>query len=73
MAKNKKKAEEQTITINDKSYNVADLTQGQIMNVNHCQDLSRKLESARFNVQQLEGGFAYFMGLLQESLNAESN
>ena len=67
MSKNKKEA--QKITIDGKEYSVDDLTKEQIMNVNHCQDLSRKLESARFNVQQLEGVFAYFMGLLQESLH----
>ena len=69
MAKQKKKANEQTVNINGKEYKVADLSQEQILNVNHCQDLSRKLESARFNVQQLEGGFNYFMNQLTESLD----
>ena len=68
MAKQKKKANEQTVNINGKEYKVADLSQEQILNVNHCQDLSRKLETARFNVQQLEGGFNYFMSQLTESL-----
>ena len=63
-----KKQKEQTITIDDKEYKVADLSQEQIMNVNHCQDLSRKLESARFNVQQLEGGYKHFLNVLTASL-----
>jgi len=63
-----KKQKEQTVTINDKEYKVSDLSQEQIMLVNHCQDLSRKLESARFNVQQLEGGRNHFMEKLQGSL-----
>ena len=73
MAKNKKKAEEQTITINDKSYNVADLTQEQIQMVNHVSDLDNKLNSMQFNLAQIQGGRNYFMEKLQESLNAESN
>jgi len=34
-----KKQKEQTITIDEKEYKVSDLSQEQIMNVNHCQDL----------------------------------
>ena len=63
-----KKQKEQTVTINDKEYKVSDLSQEQIMLVNHVSDLSRKLESARFNVQQLEGGRNHFMEKLQGSL-----
>ena len=63
-----KKQKDQTISINEKEYKVSDLSQEQIMLVNHVSDLSRKLESARFNVQQLEGGMNHFMEKLQGSL-----
>jgi hypothetical protein len=63
-----KKQKEQTITIDDKEYKVSDLSQEQIMNVNYCQDLQRKLDSARFNVQQLEGGYKHFLNRLTASL-----
>ena len=68
MAKNKKKAEEQTITINDKEYKVSDLSQEQIQMVNHVSDLDNKLNSMQFNLAQIQGGRNYFMEKLQESL-----
>jgi len=67
-----KKQKEQTITINDKEYKVSDLSQEQIMLVNHVSDLDNKLGSARFNVEQLQGGRNHFMELLETSL-AESD
>jgi len=63
-----KKQKEQTVTINDKEYKVSDLSQEQIMLVNHVSDLDNKLGSARFNVEQLQGGRNHFMGLLESSL-----
>ena len=53
MAK-KQKEKPQTISINDVEYNVNDLTQEQIIMVNHVQDLDRKLSSAQFNIDQLK-------------------
>jgi len=67
-----KKQKEQTITINEKEYKVSDLSQEQILLVNHVSDLDNKLGSARFNVEQLQGGRNHFMGLLEQSL-AESD
>jgi len=63
-----KKQKEQTVTINDKEYKVSDLSQEQIMLVNHVSDLDNKLGSARFNVEQLQGGRNHFMELLETSL-----
>jgi len=68
MAKNKKKAEEQVIMINNVEHKVSDLSQEQIMYVNHVSDLDRKLESSRFNLDQLQGGRNHFMNLLEASL-----
>jgi len=36
--------------------------------VNHVADLENKMRSARFNVEQLEGGREYFMDKLNGSL-----
>ena len=67
MAKDEKK----TITVNDQTHNVEDLTDVQVTMVNHLQDLERKLSSARFNVDQLTVGREAFIKLLEDSLNEE--
>ena len=66
-----KKRKEQTITINDKEYNVNDLTQEQIQLVNHVSDLTNKEKTMSFNLQQIIGGKDYFMNRLNESLNVQ--
>jgi len=63
-----KKEKEQTITINDKEYKASDLTNEQIVMVNHINDLDRKLDSARFNLDQLQVGRNSFMNMLTASL-----
>ena len=69
MGKNEKTP--QTVTIDDKEYNVDDLTQEQIALVNHVADLDRKISSAQFNLDQLNVGRGAFMNMLTESLKAE--
>ena len=66
-----KTQKEQTITINDVEYNVEDLTEEQIALVNHVSDLDRKLSSARFNLDQLQGGRMFFMSQLETALVEE--
>ena len=66
-----KTQKDQTITINDVEYNVEDLTEEQVALVNHVADLDRKLNSARFNLDQLQGGRMFFMSQLEASLAAE--
>lgn len=65
MAKDEKK----TITVNDKTHNIEDLNERQMIMVNHLQDLERKLSNARFNVDQLTVGKDAFITLLEGSLN----
>lgn len=67
MAKDEKK----TISVNDKEYNVEDLTDQQIAMVNHITDLDRKLANARFNVDQLAFGREAFVNALAASLEAK--
>ena len=68
----KKRKDEPTVNIDGQEYKVADLSQDQVMLVNHVADLDRKLGSSQFNVAQLQGGRNYFMDLLTNSLNGES-
>lgn len=64
MAKDEKK----TIVVNDVEYNVADLTEQQIVVVNHITDLDRKLSNAKFNIDQLQVGREAFVQMLADSL-----
>ena len=57
----KKEKESQVVVINDVEYKVDDLTEKQVMLVNHVADLDRKLGSSQFNIDQLQGGREHFM------------
>ena len=65
MAKDEKK----TIIVNDKTHNLEDLNEQQVIMVNHLQDLERKISNARFNVDQLSVGREAFIRLLEDSFN----
>ena len=66
MSKTTKK--EQTININDTEYKESDLTESQIVMVNHLSDLDRKISTSNFNLQQLQFGREAFMNALNQSL-----
>ena len=57
------------VTINDVEYKYEDLTQEQQALFNHCIDLDRKINSAQFNLDQLNVGKNAFITLLKEALN----
>ena len=61
------------ITINDKEYIIEDMTDDQKTLVNHSVDLSRKIDSMKFNLDQLNVGKDTFVRLLEESLNKEDS
>jgi len=63
-----KKEKEQVITVDEKEYKVADLTEEQIAMVNHIGDLTRKIETSTFNIQQLNFGKSAFVDALKVSL-----
>jgi len=65
------KNEKTPITINDKEYNIEDMTEEQVTMLNHIQDLDRKLSSARFNLDQLNVGREAFINMLAASVEAE--
>ena len=64
----KKEKENQVVVINDVEYKVNDLTEQQVMLVNHVADLDRKLAQSQFNLDQLQGGREFFMKKLEVEL-----
>ena len=56
------------VTIDGVDYKFEDMTQQQQMLLNHVADLDRKLDSARFNVDQLQVGRDAFFTMLKDSL-----
>ena len=56
------------LTIDGVEYVYEDMTQQQQLLLNHVGELDRKLDAARFNVDQLQVGRNAFFGLLKEAL-----
>ena len=56
------------ITIDGVDFLYEDMTQEQQMIVNHVEDLSRKIASSQFNLDQLNVGKQAFVNLLKEAL-----
>ena len=57
------------IVIDDVEYAYEDLTLEQQALFNHCIDLDRKINSAQFNLDQLNVGKNAFITLLKEALH----
>jgi len=57
------------VTIDGVEYQFEDMTPEQQTLLNHVVDLDRKLNSAKFNVDQLQVGRDAFFGLLKTALN----
>jgi len=58
------------ITVNDKEYFVEDMTEEQRTMLNHINDLGRKMDNARFNMDQLAVGREAFVNMLAAALEA---
>ena len=56
------------ITINDVDYTLEDMSEEQQTMVNHVADLDRKINSTRFNLDQLSVGREAFMNMLTQQL-----
>lgn len=67
------KNEKTPVVINGKQYMYEDLPQEQQAIVNHLADLDRKINSARFNLDQLQVGKGAFMNMLEQSMAALEN
>jgi hypothetical protein len=60
-----------SIVIDDVEYTEDQLTDEQKVLINHVADLDRKINSTRFNLDQLQVGREAFMARLKVSLEAE--
>jgi len=60
----------QTILIDDVEYDTATFTDEQIALTNHCLDLDRKINSTKFQLDQLTVGKQAFVQMLKEKLAA---
>jgi hypothetical protein len=58
------------IVIDEVEYLIDDMTNEQQMMVNHIDDLSRKMASSQFNLDQLNVGKQAFVNMLKQSLVA---
>ena len=63
----------QTIVIDDVEYTEDQLTDEQKVLINHVADLDRKINSTRFNLDQLQVGREAFMARLKMSLEPENS
>ena len=63
MAEDKK-----VITIDDKDYTEGQITDAQKVMINHVNSLQQKINSAKFNLDQLKVGKQAFMTMLKNSL-----
>lgn len=67
MAK-KQKQNDPTLVLDDKEYSINDMQDDQKLMVAHINDLNRKVDTARFNLQQMEIGRQSFVESLKNSL-----
>ena len=68
MANKKNKA---VLKIDDNEYLVEDMTNEQKALYNHLADITRKIETMSFNLEQLQFGKGAFVNALKESLSKE--
>jgi len=64
----KKQKEKPVITIDDKEFNIKDMTGEQQAMINHINDLDRKIAQSQFNLEQLTFGKNAFVNSLSQSL-----
>ena len=69
MAKKEETENKQTVVISGEEHNVEDLSQEQVVLLNHVADLENKIRQIGFNLDQAHGGRNYFMGLLTDSMS----
>ena len=59
----------QLVVINGVEYDANTFTEQQVLLLNHCVDLDRKISSTQFQLQQLEVGKDSFLSLLKTELD----
>ena len=60
----------QIVTIDNTEYDASTFTDEQILLLNHCVDLDRKIGSTQFQLQQLQVGKDSFLKMLKDKLVA---
>ncbi|QDP47847.1 MAG: hypothetical protein Unbinned400contig1004_16 [Prokaryotic dsDNA virus sp.] len=74
MTKNKKDTtSEPTLNLNGVEYNINDMTDDQKVLLAHINDLNRKVDSAKFNLQQMEIGRNAFVSALSKALTEKDD
>jgi hypothetical protein len=58
----------QIVTVDGVEYDVNDFNEGQMILLNHCADLDRKIGSTEFQLQQLNVGKDAFLSMLKQAL-----
>jgi|TARA_R100000234_G_scaffold64140_1_gene39010 hypothetical protein len=71
--KENNKKQSAMINLDGKDYDVNDMTDNQKVIINHIQDLTRKMETTQFNLQQMQVGKDAFVGLLKSELTKDEN
>jgi hypothetical protein len=60
----------QIVTIDGVEYDANTFTEEQVLLLNHCVDLDRKISSTQFQLQQLQVGKDAFLSMLKAKLAA---
>jgi len=68
----KKENKKAMLNLDDKEYVIDDMNDEQKIMVSHIADLSRKMETMNFNMQQLEFGKQAFVTALKKTLDKEN-
>ena len=71
--KQNKKEKEPLLSIDGNEYSVDELDDNQKLMVSHLSDLNRKIDSATFNIQQLQFGRQAFVDALKASIDEAPN
>ena len=69
----KKENKKAMLNLDGKEYVIDDMNDEQKVMVSHIADLSRKMETMNFNMQQLEFGKEAFITALKKTLEEENN
>jgi hypothetical protein len=62
----------QIVTIDGVDHDANEFNENQILLLNHCVDLDRKIGSTQFQLQQLQVGKDSFLKLLKDALIADT-
>ena len=63
----------QIVTIDGVEHDANTFTEQQVVLLNHCVDLDRKINSTQFQLQQLQVGKDSFLTLLKNALAADTD